>query len=347
MLVKVVIRIGLIVVILTVLNWLYTVTTYKRDLTEKCEQAIEIPANQPTTDLFYFAESSNFSYAETDSVKASISELTQQFFPSLKITAINKAATHAGIFRAWLNLLDPALKMPRALVITLNMRSFDAAWINSSLETPLQESLVFTRPYPHLLNRFLLSLQAFDNKTEKQREHDMLDDWATTRLEFPFPAKYHTVREWDQGMANGGHVNADGSWNMPKIELACHYIKTYAFNIGPSNPRVKDFDAISAWCSEHKVPLYLNLLAENVEYADSLVGKELVFLMRRNRDWLVKRYTRPGCTVVDNLELVNGRDYTDQNWTTEHYNLRGRMNVARNLASHLQKEFKQNYKKAY
>lgn len=88
-------------------------------------------------------------------------------------------------------------------------------------------------------------------------------------------------------------------------------------------------------------------MAENSEYADSLVGKELVFLMSQNRDYLVKRYTKGNCVVVDNLGLVSGRDFIDQNWTTEHYNYKGRMAIAKNLAEHLKDQFKTEYKLAY
>ena len=48
--------------------------------------------------------------------------------------------------------------------------------------------------------------------------------------------------------------------NNDKIELACHYLKSYAFNIKESNPRIKDYDEILNWCNINEVPLYLNLL---------------------------------------------------------------------------------------
>ena len=88
-------------------------------------------------------------------------------------------------------------------------------------------------------------------------------------------------------------------------------------------------------------------MAENIQYSDSLVGKELVFLLKQNRDFLVKRYSSSNCTVVDNLELVNGKEFTDQTWTTEHYGYRGRMIIAKNLAGKLKNQFSNEYKNAY
>jgi hypothetical protein len=227
------------------------------------------------------------------------------------------------------------------------MRSFDGAWIHSKLETQLQESIVLTQPYPNLINRFLLSLQAFDNRTDKQREQQMLEEWKTVPLIFPNEFKYKKVSEWDYGMSQGSYLKPDGSWDHDKIILACHYIKGYAFNLNENNPRIKDFDEIADWCNKNEINLYLNLMAENVEYADSLVGKELVFLMKQNRDYLVKRYTKNNCVVVDNLELVKGKEFIDQDWTTEHYDYKGRMAIAKNLANHLKSQFKNEYKKAY
>ena len=343
---KIGIRILALSVIILLLNIIYNFTLFKNDLNNKCEQVPEMLQKQNTSDVFYFAESSNFSSQSKDSIKQSISEITNLFYPSLKITAINKAASHAGIYKHWLMQLDLS-KKPKAIVLTLNMRSFDAAWIHSRLETPLQESIALLKPYPNLINRFLLSLNAFDDKTEQQREQLMLDDWKTTQLIFPFDFKYKTVREWDDAMANGGYIKPDGSWDTEKIILACHYIKGYAFNIKETNPRIIDFDFVAEWCFKNNISLYLNLMAENIQYSDSLVGKELVFLLKQNRDYLVNRYNKNNCTVVDNLELIKGKEFSDQTWTTEHYSYKGRMIIAKNLAGKLKNQFNNYYKKAY
>lgn len=344
---KVIIRIIGLVALVALLNLTYNFTLFPKHIFDSCEQVVLMKQQQAETDIFYFGESSNSSTQGDDSIKQSISEITNFFFPKLKINAVAKPATHAGIYKHWIASLDASVKKPKALIVTLNMRSFDAAWRHSYLETPLQESIALLRPYPNLVNRFLLSLNAFDDKTVQQREKLMLDEWKNTQLEFPYPFKYKTVRQWDDAMAQGGFVKEDGSWDQEKITLACHYIKGYAFNINESNPRIKDFDEIVSWCEKHNIKLYFNLMAENVQYADSLVGKELVFLMKNNRDYLMNRYNKGNCVVVDNLEAVNGKEYTDQTWTTEHYSYKGRMIIARNLAEKLKVQFNNEYIKAY
>jgi len=326
---------------------LYTLLFFERDLKEKSHIVLELRETQKQADILYFAESSNVNYREEDSVKFILSELTNLFYPQLKIVAVNNVASHAGIFKKWLHEIDLQNTKLKALVVTMNLRSFDAAWRHSNLETPLQESFVLLQPYPNVVNRFLLSLQAFDSKTEKERKDDMIKEWKTTQLKFPFKFNYRTVSDWDWAMSNGGQLKEDGTWDVKKAELACHYIKAYAFNLDAENARTKDFDEIAAWAEKNQIPVYFNLLAENVEYADSLVGKELVFLMKQNRDFLVKRYTGKFTKVIDNLECLEGKEFTDQAWTTEHYGYRGRMLIARNLANHLKKQFEKEYHKAY
>lgn len=344
MIIKIIIRVLALAIIIAVLNYVYKYTFYNKDLAEKSEQIITLKETQKETDIYYFGESSNFNTSENDSTRQSISALTNLFFPSLRITAINQAGTHAGIYKHWLTQIDTRLNVPKALVITLNVRSFNAPWINSSLEPALQSSVILADQYPSIVNRFLLSLNNFDNKTPQQRERAIASEWKNKKLKLPFAFTHQTVDQWDKHTAQGLQCN---NVDSDKVVLACHYIKTYAFNIDENNPRIKDFDQIANWCKKNNIPLYFNLLAENIDYADSLVGKELVFLMKQNRDYLVRRYNQNNCKVVDNFEWVKGLEFTDQNWTTEHYSYKGRMIIAKNLANSLKTQFNNYYKPAY
>lgn len=343
---KIAVRLLLLVIIFFTANFVYEKTFWKEDL-ESGEGKIltDLLNAQDSADVIYMGESSNFTTFEKDSCKKSISEFAANYFPTLVFKSIQKGAIHAGTYLALLKQIKNNRRL-QTIVITLNLRSFDADWINSKLETSLQRTNILFQKYPPLVNRFLLSLNAYNKKTEKQREEDLLNQLKTDTLVFPYGFKYKTANEWDAAMANGGYKNNDGSWNMPKIELACHYIKTYAFQINiQTNPRIKDFDEIVGLCKQKNLHLVFNLLAENIQYADSLVGKDLVFLMKQNRDLLLERYNKNRVLVADNLVVVCGKDFIDQNWTTEHYKQRGRMFVAKNLANSLKqiymKEFKE------
>lgn len=327
MLKKIAIKLVCLAAVFAVLNLLYTYTLYPKDLKTQAPVVPTIRPIQHQSDVLYLGESSNATFAETDSTHQSISELSNAFFPELRIGAIDTGAVHAEVYTYWLRWLDRTPK-PKAIVVTMNLRSFDAAWMHSSLETPLQKSIAIIKPGPPLMNRFLMALHSNNDKSPKEREEDMLHDWRTTRL--PASCPYPTVHAWDSAMAQ--RQWAKPPEDLKKVQLACHYIKAYAFAIKEGHPRLRDFDEIVDWCGRQNIPLVFNLMAENIQYADSLVGKDLVFLMKTNRDFLVKRYTGMGVKVADNLELVDGKDFIDQSWTTEHYNARGRMIIARNLA---------------
>lgn len=300
-----------------------------------------------STHIYYFGESSNTTYTENDSIKNSISEMIGFFYPKLYVTNINKQASHAGTYWFWLSKIDPKKNRAGAFVLTLNLRSFNAGWIYSKLEGSLNVAKVLTGPYPNVVNHFLLGLSDYNNKTEEEVNLIIKKKLEQTPIKLPMDFCYKTPHEWDYYMANGYYVKKDGAWDDDKIRLACHYIKAYAFTIDEQNPRVKDLDSIAGWCNRNKIPLYLNLMSENVQYADSLVGIELVFLMKKNRQFLMERYNKNYCTVVDNLETVKGNEFIDQNWTTEHYTCHGRMRVAKKVAVALKKEFKNNYKEVY
>ncbi|MDF2437835.1 MAG: hypothetical protein K0Q95_2211 [Bacteroidota bacterium] len=341
---KIVIRIVALVLIVLVLNVIYKKTFWMKDLDNHADMLYELLTKQDTCDMLYFGESSDFHTDSLDTDKRSISRIAADHFPTLKVGAVTRPAMHAGMYCAVVKHLSKNAKV-KTVIFTLNLRSFDATWINSSLESYLLKTKIMYQTYPAIVNRFLFSLNVFENKSEKEREQDMLDQWEKDELKFPYPFKYKNVREWDKGMADGGFILADGSWDQPKIDLACHYIKAYAFQIDTlNNPRLRDFDEIVEVCKEKDLNIVFNLLAENVQYADSLVGKDLIYLMHQTRDLLVKRYTSKGVLVVDNLEKVNGKDFVDQHWTTEHYNQIGRKAVGDNLANGLKKFYLKEYK---
>ncbi|MDQ3046841.1 MAG: hypothetical protein M3R27_04775 [Bacteroidota bacterium] len=341
---KIISRILLLTVVVFLCNFAYRKTLWKEDLkTTGAELLEQIIHAQDSADVIYFAESSNWSTHEKDTIKKSISEFTSEYYPGLVFRSVQKGAIHAGVYVPLIKRIRKGARV-KTIVVTLNLRSFNANWIHSKLETPLMRANLAYEQRPAVLSRFLMSLNAYDNRSEKQRDEDLMEQWRKDQLMFPYPFQYSSIIEWDRAMGNGTYLKTDGTWDMPKIELACSYVKTYAFQIDTlTNPRIKDFDRIVKICKEKNLNLVFNLMAENVQYADSLVGKDLVYLIHQNRDLLMARYNKDDVTVVDNLELVDGKLYIDQNWTTEHYMQVGRQTIANNLAEHLRKIYPEKY----
>lgn len=340
---KLLIRIGMVLVMLVVLNWVYSKWFFEKDLREHSD-IVEL-SWQVTDDscrIIYLGESSNSHYGDEESSHRKISDFTADYFPRVKMGDLTKEASHAQTYYYMLRHI-PATSAVETVVVTMNLRSFGPLWIYSKLETPLRKQLVLLEDYPPLVNRFLLAFKAYPIKTEEEWNELVFEHWRNDTFNIPNFA-WHTTADWDYGMYSYGWYDQQGQRDWDVTALACHYIKTYAFEINDDNPRVKDFDAIVDLCRERGWNLVFNLMAENVDKANELVGKDLMLLFRLNRDYLLKRYgNMEGVTVVNNLNLVRDVNFIDQDWTTEHYYEEGRRIVADHLAQALREFYPGDY----
>ena len=328
----------MLILIFITSNEIYRLTFWKIDREKFADLIDSLNKVVYNSDVIYFAESSNFSTLPSEKNQKRISDLLHDFLPKLRIKAVNKGALHARMFLSLCKNI-PEDSPVKTVVVTMNLRSFNANWINSKLESQLMQQNVMLQPFPPLLNRFLLAFKAYDNKREEQRNAIIFDSWKKQTLVFPYPTKFSNTYEWDTTLANGSHLLPDGRWDMPKIELATSFVKTYGFQIDTlKNPRIRDFDNIVKYTKARGWNLIFNLLAENIVKAKELVGDDLLYLMRYNRDLLLSRYEKMDVTVVDNLEVLASDDFIDQNWTTEHYTARGRTQIAYNMALAISQE---------
>jgi hypothetical protein len=341
---KIIIRFLLLVVLLIAMNYIYQAFFFEKDI-QRYSDIINLVRKVPSdADIVYIGESSNITFRKDDLDKRPISALIADYYPNLKIYDITKPASHAGIYKVLLENL-PKNSRISTVIVTLNLRSFNAQWIHSKLETALQKSIILIKPAPPLFNRFLLSFKAYDIKSEKERDKEVKQEWEKdTFQDIPFDFPFKNVKEWDQYMANKGVHNPDGSKNKELTELACHYIKGYAFQIDTlNNPRINDFNEIIQLAKKRGWNLVFNLMAENTERAQELVGDSLIYFIEENRRLLVGYFTRRGVTVVDNLDNVENDQFVDQNWTTEHYAEKGRKLIAKNVADSLKKYYPDQY----
>lgn len=341
---KLLIRIGMVVVMLVLLNWVYTKWLFEKDL-RKHSDIVELSWQviDDSCRIIYLGESSNNHYGDEETNHRKISDFASDYFPTVKMGDLTHAASHAQTYLYMLKHI-PASSAVETVVVTMNLRSFGPLWIYSKLETPLRKQLVLLQDYPPLVNRFLLAFKAYPIKTEDEWNDLVFAHWRYDTISLPdFP--WNTTVDWDYGMYSYGWYDAHGQRDLDATALACHYIKTYSFVINDDNPRVKDFDAIVQLCRKNGWNLVLNLMAENVDKANQLVGKDLLRLMKYNRDYLLQRYGNlDGVTVVDNMSLVRDVNFIDQDWTTEHYYEEGRRIVAHHLAQVLKDFYPDDYR---
>ena len=330
--------------LLVAMNWVYTKWFFEKDLLEHSD-IIELPRQvvADSCQVVYLGESSNNTYGYAESDHRKISAMVSAYFPKVRLGDMTKSASHAQTYYTMLKQV-PKDAPVETVIVTMNLRSFDAGWIYSRLETALRKQIVLLQDYPPLMNRFLLAFKAYPIRSEEEWDAIARKHWKKDPLDFPYDFEWNNTHQWDSAMAWGGWHGFDGQRDQQLTELACHYIKSYAFQIRDDNPRIKDFDAIVDLCRERGWHLIFNLMAENVDKANELVGKDLLFLMKQNRDYLMQRYdTQEDVTVVNNLDLVRDVNFIDQDWTTEHYYGEGRHIIAHQVAQALRQYYPNEY----
>lgn len=340
---KIVLRFFALTVLLIGMNFIYVLFFLENDLQHYAPIVNSIRAIPKDSKVLYIGESSNVTISLDDLDQRPISELLNEHYPSLRIAQLTQAAAHAGIFKTLLENVDPETDI-ETVVVTLNMRSFNAEWIYSGLETPLRKTALLLEDRPALMNRLLLSFKHYPAYTEKERFALIQEDWEDQDLALPNNFPYKNVIEWRNAVERIGLKNKRGERDPERTQLAYEYISAYAFRIDlENNPRIADLNDIVDLAKKRNWNLVFNLMAENTDMAQDLLGPELVSIMRDNRKLLVDYFSKKKVTVVDNLELIRNVDFVDKEWPTEHYNQNGRRMIAANLAQAMKKFHKNDY----
>ena len=155
---KIGIRILGLAALLVLMNFVYEHRFFEADI-QKHSEIIELVRDvQDDARIIYLGESSNITFRSDDTDKRSISEFISDHYPEVNFGHLTKPASHAGIYKVLLNNI-PEDSPVETVIITLNLRSFNAQWIYSDLETPFQKSIVLLRNNPPLLNRFMLAFK--------------------------------------------------------------------------------------------------------------------------------------------------------------------------------------------
>lgn len=335
---KILPRLVALILLCLVLNEIYTRYFYPIDL-KKIDLADSVQNVKDSCRIIYLGESSNFSFSWNDRDRRRISDMAADYFPTLSWGTLNKGALHAGIYLRLLQQL-PADSKIETIVVTMNLRSFGADWIHSRLESVLQRDILLLSPGPKLWNRFRMGIKAYYNPREYKRK--AFQQWHFKNDPLGPHAPYPTAQAWVDAIEfrQSNPSLADSA----SLNLAKTFVRLFAFRIDTSNnPRIKDFDKIVELAQKRGWKLVFSILSENVEKARLLTGDALPTLMMQNSDILVKRYSRMGATVVDNLTVVDSSLFIDKNWPTEHYTEPGRKAVARNIALALKTFYPQDF----
>lgn len=326
MLKKITLRLVLLIAMIPIFNCIYKATTYSYDLRKGPNVLTKFQKAEAEADVLYFSSSPNAMYSDMhDTDRRSIAQMVDDSV-DLKVIAVDTGAIHAGVFKKLIQLI-PKNSTVKKVIVHLNYRSFGINWIQSELENAIQREMTFYTKYPPLINRFLQGLNAYAAIPNEERNEIMLSYWEENPL--PFAPPRHNVQSWCA-------VEKWGDWKNPKRNLADHYIKNYAFTLTEDNPRLQDYDAITAFCNAADIELYYVILPENLEQGEALVDRDLIDLMIANKNFLKERYTAKGVHVIDDFDLLSDTAFIERTFPSEHYFEDGRRQIARSIIHALQ-----------
>lgn len=322
--------------LLYALNFIYEKWFLDKDFEQYSEAGTMLYAAKDSAEILYFGESSDFTISDSDIDKSSISTFLAAYFPKLKVQNVSKGAIHAGVYYDMLRKI-PSNAPLKTVVVTLNLRSFGAAWLHSKLTTPLNKEMRLLQPGPSLWNRLMLSFREYEQISEEATHAARIRQWSEDTLHFDDDFPFVTTSLWDYAVDKKIIPLQNGRSEQSERELACHYIKGFAFQIDPeTNPRIQQFDNIVALAKKRGWNLVLHLLPENLERAKDLNGDRLLAIMEANRQLLKNRYGKlENVSFVDNFDIAKNEEFRDQDWTTEHYTESARRRVAASIANAL------------
>jgi len=326
----------LLLLLLVVMDLVYRFTLYPRDLERNCTltEYSQIPIRD-TADIIYLGESSNHSYGPADTDRRSIATMIEDLMPGHKMGSISKGAVHAGVYYDILRNI-PRDNSVKTVIVTVNMRSFSSEWIYSNMEPALQKEQIMMKKAPALYKRMLLAFKAYAHWSEAERSKLVRKGFRQQTFTLPHPFPYRNANEWDLATGSQYRLYNGIQASQDSIELACHYIKCFAYQLDDKNPRIKDFDKIVRLCQRRSWRLVFNILADNMDQLKTLAGPDLEYLMQKNAQYIIQRYEPQGVIVVNNQYSGRDEDFYED-FVTEHYSQRGRMAIAENIMKALEK----------
>lgn len=326
----------MVLLLLAVLDVVYYYTLYPKDLEENCTLMEISQRAKDGVDIVYLGESSNHTYSETDTDRRFICQMIDDMLPEHHVGNLTKDACHAGVYYDILRNI-PRESDVKIAIVTVNMRSFTAEWIYSSLEPALRKEQIMMKKAPALYKRMLLAFKAYPNWTDEKVGAIVWKKFEKQTFTLPHPFPYHNAKEWDKAVGRSYTLYNGKQPSMDTIAMACHYIKEFACTFDENNPRIKDLDKILRLCNKRGWLPVFNILAENVDQMESFCGPDLIWLLERNAQYIVDRYEPQGVIVVNNLREVRDRDFRDRDFPTEHYAQTGRLAIAKNVSEALKR----------
>lgn len=314
------IRLLVLAVIIVLGSVIYQFTIYPQKLEKEgwLKDLVSERINKKS-DIYYFSSSPNHAAAPYDTAKTQIGEFIQEALPHRTISIIDTSSIHAGIFIEILKRL-PEEKLPKEIIMNLNIRSFGAHWMYSDLENSLQRNLAYWNENPGIINHLNIALKNYNytspgdlaGKIEHQKRLEQL----------PLPNEHSTINRWIYDLKK---LN-------PENKMGPLMVDNFAFVIDKKNKMLGYFSEVVSWSKSKGIPITFVILPEDLNGMEAHVGKQLVELVKENKQFLINFCKTKNVRCVDLCNTLESKFFFE-NHPTEHYNLEGRQFVGKSIAS--------------
>ncbi len=321
---KIVIKGGLLIIALVVMNYIYKATLWQADLEEYSGLTDEIVLTK-NADILYLGDCSDSYFGDGIKNEKGISQLLDSLLATQKVVGISEVGFHAGMYSTILTNVPTDSKI-KTVIVTMNLRSFAATVQNTYVTNSINQRIrMLNNNYPPLLNRFLLSFDKVKYNSINELAELRERDWKRDQIEM---GSFNTLYDWKTAYEKGEYIPFDEHWTEEMKAKGSSHIANYAFQIDTENsPRITNFDNIVALVKKRNWQLVFHLMPEKLDESKELVGTELTQLIAHNRKLLHQRYGKDGVVIVDNMELLEADEFIDE-LPNSHFHYKGRKLMA-------------------
>jgi hypothetical protein len=304
-------------------EYLYSTFFYESDLKQHLPLLLEFRSMEEGNDVLFLTQSSIYEKQDPSSQPGYLSEILGNHYPDLTVSEIIIENGELVLVNAILPTLDADL-LPKTLILNLALHEF--AWeksLHSQYFAFKKNSRLIATPSAALNRmRFLLTR---GHITERERMGMIHREWENDKIDIPAMPHYLCVKDWDRKMLLDGVKDEKGEYDHQQTALACHYIKQFGAPIDfRHHPLMKELDELIGHARKMDFELVINLVPQNVEDMQRLVGEDLITMLAHNRFVLSSKASENGIAFVDNSSLLGASDFLDRERVSTSISLKGK-----------------------
>jgi len=322
---KITLKLLLLSALCLVLNEVYHYIQFPSDLEQHANGYDLMLKDAVEADLLYFGDCSDAYREDGLETEPGIGSLIGNQLVRTKVSSLSSNGFHPGTYLKLIEMISAvADSTEKTLIVTMNLRAFSTRIINDFIYDPkiCQQLQPIEPRVPALVNRAWITYHRNPVDHNNQLKEKIESGWKHDTLPEGFP--YVTLFDW-----HSVYNNVDSTWTIEN-EYIQSYLYDFGFVLDAKNPRIADFDQISAICKENNWTLYFHIVPIDYRSATRYAGSRLTHLISVNRKFLINRYPN----IIDNSGLITTDGFIGE-YANSHYRLEARKKMAEKVAKEI------------